>query len=67
VVNQRDVIEHTEEISLKLAPIQAKTLITWLLQNVGLYEKTFGKIKIGEQDQEKQVIIDKVDELLDAL
>lgn len=64
VVNQRDVIEHTEELSLKLSPTQAKSLITWLLQNIKLYENTFGKITNGESDPAKQEINEKVDELL---
>ncbi len=67
VVNHRDVIEHTEEISLKLAPMQAKSLITWLLQNIKSYENAFGKIKNGESDPVKQEINAKVEELLDDI
>jgi len=67
IVNQKDVIEHTEEAVLKLAPAQAKTLITWLLQNIKLYEETFGEIKIKDEDATKQEINDKVDELLASL
>lgn len=67
MVNHRDVIEHTEEITLKLAPMQAKSLITWLLQNIKLYESAFGKITNGESDPAKREINEKVDELLAAL
>lgn len=67
MVNNRDVIEHTEEVSIKLSPIQAKNLITWLLQNVKLYEATYGQVKIKDSDTTKQKINDKVDELLASL
>ncbi|MCX6669980.1 MAG: hypothetical protein NTV25_09315 [Methanothrix sp.] len=67
VVNNRDVFEHTEEASLKIAPLQAKSLITWLLQNIKLYETTYGQIKNVETDATKQVINKKVEDLLATL
>lgn len=67
LVNNCDVITHTEEVSLKLSPIQAKNLIIWLLQNIKVYEDTFGQIKIVESDTSKQELNKKVDELLASL
>jgi hypothetical protein len=67
VVNQKDVVEHTEEVTLKITPIQAKSLTVWLLQNIKLYENTFGKIPNIETDTTKQELNKKVDELLDIL
>ena len=54
LVNNREVIEHTEEASLKITPLQAKSLITWLLQNINVYENTYGKIAIIEPDAVKR-------------
>lgn len=67
VVNNREVIEHTEEASLKITPLQAKSLITWLLQNIKVYENTYGKIAIIEPDATKQEINKRVEDLLAAL
>jgi len=67
VVNKKDVVEHTEEATLKITPLQAKSLVTWLLQNIKLYENTFGKIPNIETDTTKQEITQKVDDLLATL
>jgi len=64
VVNKKDVVEHTEEATLKITPMQAKSLVIWLMQNVKLYENTFGKIPNTEIDATKQEIAQKVDDLL---
>jgi hypothetical protein len=67
VVNNREVIEHTEEANLKITPLQAKSLVAWLLQNIKVYENTYGKITIIETDATKQEINKKVEDLLAAL
>ena len=65
--NRKDVIEHIEEANIKITPMLAKSLLVWLLQNVKLYEKQFGKIPGIETDAEKIDIVKKVDELLAVL
>lgn len=64
IVNKKDVVEHTEEATLKITPSQAKSIVVWMLQNIKLYERTFGKISLVEADATKQEINKKVDELL---
>jgi hypothetical protein len=64
VISKKDVIEHTEEIALKITPIQAKSMVTWLLQNIKLYENAFGKIPNVETDEIKQDITKRVEDLL---
>jgi hypothetical protein len=67
MVNQKDVIEHTEEAALKIPPPQAKLMVAWMLQNIKLYENTFGKIPNFETDPTKQELSKKVDDLLATL
>ena len=68
VINKKNVLEHTEEVVLKIPPQQAKAIATWLLQNINLYEKSFGKIETEEEaDAFKAEIGKKVDDLLDSL
>jgi hypothetical protein len=68
VINKKNVLEHTEEVTLKIPPQQAKSMIIWLLQNIKSYENGFGKIKNGEgADTSKAEIGKKVDDLLDSL
>jgi hypothetical protein len=50
MVNNNDVIEHTEEASIKMTPMQAKSIVIWMLQNVKLYETQFSKIPNIETD-----------------
>ena len=67
IVNQKDVIEHTEEATLKIPPSQAKSIVVWMLQNIKLYENTFGKIPNFETDENKIEINKKVEDLLAKL
>lgn len=68
VINKKNVLEHTEEVTLKIPPQQAKSIAAWLLQNINLYEKSFGKIKTEEEaDAIRAEISKKVDDLLDSL
>jgi len=64
VVNQKDVVEHTEEATLKITPSQAKSIVVWMLQNIKLYESMFGKIPNFEVDTTRTEICKKVDDLL---
>jgi|GEM_PF-874097 len=68
VINKKNVLEHTEEVTLKIPPQQARSIVTWLLQNIKLYENTFGKMKTQEEaDASRAEIGKKVDDLLDSL
>jgi len=68
VINKKNVLEHTEEVALKIPPQQAKSMVIWLLQNIKSYENAFGKIKSAEkEDAEELKISEKVEELLNAL
>lgn len=68
VINKKNVLEHTEEVTLKIPPQQAKSMIVWLLQNIKLYENNFGKIKVEEEaDKSKKEISKRVDDLLESL
>jgi hypothetical protein len=67
IFDQKDVLEHTEEATLKITPSQAKSIVIWMLQNIKLYESTFGKIASFETDATKIEISKKVDDLLARL
>ncbi|MFB3766360.1 MAG: hypothetical protein ACE14P_14090 [Methanotrichaceae archaeon] len=67
VINKKEVVEHVEELTLKFAPLQAKSLIIWLLSNVKAYESNFGQIPSIETDPTKLEIGKKVDDLLAKL
>jgi hypothetical protein len=67
IVNQKDIIEHTEEAALKIPPMQVKPLIVWMLQNIKAYEESFGKIPNIEADPDKLKMIKQVDDLIAAL
>ena len=43
LLSNRQKTEMIEEINIKLSPQQAKKLTRWLLRNLILYEKAFGK------------------------
>ncbi len=49
MINGKTVVEHTEEICLKLTPQQTKSLIRWLLNHLKHYETLFGKTKTSEE------------------
>jgi len=67
-VNQVDVVEHTEEVNIKLTPMQAKSVAIWLLHNIKLYESQFNtKIPGIESDPKKIEIGNKVEDLLGSL
>lgn len=51
IINNKVVIEHTEEICLKLTPQQAKAFYEWLGTQLELYESKFGNIKVEDQIQ----------------
>lgn len=66
-INQKEVMEHTEEITLKLTPQTSKSLVVWMLQNLKTYEDNYGKIKnveLENNDTKRQQIASLVEELL---
>jgi len=69
----KTVMEHTEEISLNLTPLQAKSFAAWLLKYIKYYEGVFGKIESEEESGKKktttlkEVDISKLDEILKEL
>jgi hypothetical protein len=71
MVQGKDIVEHTEEICLKLTPLQAKALTMWLLKNLKLYEELFGEIKqpseIKEIPAPKEFPMSKLDDILASL
>jgi hypothetical protein len=68
MIHGKDVVEHTEEICLKLTPLQAKLFTLWLLKNLKLYEELFGQITepsgLKEIPAPKELPISKLDEIL---
>jgi len=68
MIHGKDVLEHTEEICLKLTPLQAKALTIWLLKNLKLYEELFGQIGQPSEPEEipapKELTMSKLDEIL---
>ena len=69
-INQKEVMEHTEEITLKLTPRTSKSLAVWMLLNIKTYEDNYGKIKNVELDNDdikRQKIANFVEEILAKL
>lgn len=69
MLHDRQIVEHTEEICLKLTPQQARSLVKWLLNNLKTYESIYGKIKTSEEveppkEPPKQITYSEIDELL---
>jgi hypothetical protein len=72
MLHDRQVVEHVEEICLKLTPQQAKSLVKWLLDNLKTYESMYGKIKTSEEVEPpheplKKTTYSEIDELLEKL
>jgi len=71
--NGKDVVEHTEEISIHLTPQQAKLFAAWLLKYIRYYEDIFGKTDSEEELNKrgiplpKEVSIPKLEEILGGL
>jgi len=72
MLHDRQVVEHVEEICLKLTPQQAKSLVKWLLDNLKTYESIYGKIKTSDEvepshESLKKITYLEIDELLERL
>lgn len=72
MINGKTVIEHTEEICLKLTPQQTKSLIRWLLSQLKHYESLYGKTKTSEEvdmstKPPEEVPYSRIDEILNEL
>lgn len=72
MINDKVVIEHTEEICLKLTPQQTKSLIRWLLNHLKHYETLYGKTKTSEDADisskpPEDIPYSKIDEILNEL
>ena len=66
-INKKEVMDHTEEVTLKLTPQTSKSLAIWIIQNVKAYENQHGKIKnveLENDDPQRQQIAILVEELL---
>ncbi|MCX6680743.1 MAG: hypothetical protein NTX42_10335 [Methanothrix sp.] len=55
-LSSKQKTELIEEINIKLSPQQAKKLTQWLLRNLILYEKAFGKTTLIEELTPEQLI-----------
>ncbi|MGB3943217.1 MAG: hypothetical protein WBK88_00300 [Methanothrix sp.] len=69
MLHNRQVVEHTEEICLKLTPQQARSLVMWLLNHLKTYESIYGKIKTSEEveppkESLRKITYSEIDELL---
>lgn len=69
-LTKKSRIELIEEVNLKIAPQEAKKLIRFLLRNIILYEKAYGKIILDDEVEPENVkvseeeINSKLDELI---
>lgn len=50
MINNKVVVEHVEEICIKLTPQQAKSLYEWLGDHIDNYEKRYGSIRINKDE-----------------
>ena len=69
ILNDKQIIEYTEEICLKLTPQQTKSLVKWLLNNLKIYENMYGKVKTSEEvelpkEPSTQITYSEIDELI---
>jgi len=74
-LSNKQKTELIEEINIKLSPQQTKKLIQWLLRNLILYEKAFGKTVLIEEltpeklvnDEDRKTLENELDTKLNEL